>query len=93
MPESDKMTRRSGRNAAPAARAWNTLIDRVSPITTLPAGAPISRATRSPIERGQDIQPAVFQPRISSLPHSSERVRATRASAAMGKGPSELPSR
>ncbi|ETX29295.1 hypothetical protein RISW2_02230 [Roseivivax isoporae LMG 25204] len=69
------------------------MIDSVSPMTTLPAGAPISRPTRSPTSRGIAIQPQVFQPRISSAPHSPVSIFCMRAGAPTGSGPSELPSR
>jgi hypothetical protein len=65
----------------------------VSPITTLPGAAPISAATRSPTRVGACIHPALFQPRISRSPHSSAMTACARACAAIGNGPSELPSR
>ena len=84
---------RSGRSSSAAASAWKTLIDSVSPTTTLPSGAPISRPMRSPRARGLPIQPQVFQARISSRPHSARIVRVTASTAARGSGPRELPSR
>src|SRR4051795_1922324 len=68
-------------------------MESVSPMTTVPAGAPMRRAMRSPTWRGCVIQPAVFQPRMSCSPHSSVMTRAMRALAAIGSAPSELPSR
>ncbi len=38
-------------------------------------------------------EPALFQPLMSSFPHSSDIMRLTRSVAATGRGPSELPSR
>lgn len=84
---------RSGTKPVAAATAWNTLIDSVSPMTTLPGSAPISRAMRLPTRPGMVIQSALFQARINCSPHSRVITPATRACAASGSGPSELPSR
>jgi len=93
LPVSDSTTRRSRRMSSAAASAWYILIDRVSPVVTDPAGAPTSLAIRSPTRLGWIIQPQSFQPRIRRSPHSAAIISATRARAAFGSGPSELPSR
>jgi hypothetical protein len=42
-----------------------------TPITTVPADAPISLSMRSPTRESWSIHPASFQPVINGSPHSS----------------------
>ncbi len=71
----------------------NRLIEVLSVATTSPGPAPISVAILSPSRAGMVYQPAVFQERIRPSPHSWSTAAATRARAALGSGPRELPSR
>ena len=57
------------------------------------SAAPISGAIMSPTTCGCAIQPALFQPRISSCAHSSANTFSSRAGTDFGIGPNELPSR
>ncbi len=68
-----------------------TLVE--SQAMTDPGAAPISRAILFPTVAGRSIQPAAFQPRISILPQCSVTASPMRAFAALGRGPSEFPSR
>jgi len=72
---------------------WNRLMGVRAVATSSPASAPTRRAILSPICCGHWNQPAVFQARISSWPHSWVVTWAMRAGAAWGMAPSELPSR
>jgi hypothetical protein len=76
-----------------ALSTLNRLIDVLSVATTSPSLAPISGAILLPSRCGSSNQPALFQERIRPWPHSSVTARATRAGAATGSTPSELPSR
>jgi hypothetical protein len=87
------MTLRLGRSFTAAPKSLNRLMEIVSPATTLPAGAPINRAIRSPTLRGSSNQPCPFHDPISVSPHCRAMVSFTRRATAFGNTPSELPSR
>src|SRR5688572_5395118 len=73
--------------AAPALRALNRLIDVESATINSPGRAPTSVAILSPIRCARVIQPALFQLRMSPLPHSSSITPLMRAPAVFGRAP------
>ncbi|MDT4872373.1 hypothetical protein FQZ97_1075510 [compost metagenome] len=76
-----------------ADKTLNRLTEVLSVATTVPGSAPIRRAILSPTFCGMANQPFLFQLWIRSVPHSRVTTSATRAGAAAGITPSELPSR
>ena len=94
---SESTTRRDGDSAAAICVAADSTLYRFTDVesatTTSPAAAPTSCAILSAIRCDSVIQPASFQLRIRPSPHSVSTTCRTRAAAARGNGPSELPSR
>ena len=81
------------RKDAAARSAWYRRTVVVSPTTTCPGAAPISRPTASPTRVGASHQPAAFHDVTRPRPHSSCTTRSSAAGTAAGSAPSELPSR
>jgi len=69
------------------------LMEVLSVHTTSSLPAPMKGASWLPRRCGRSNQLAVFHERIRSVPHSRVTTSATRAAAALGSTPSELPSR
>ncbi len=92
LPLSESRVLRSDRRAA-ATSNLNRFTEVESATITSCGLAPISGAILAPIRCGAPIQSRLFQLRISSSPHSSVDHLRWRAAAALGSGPSELPSR
>ncbi len=89
--------RRSGASSAAIFSAAESTLNRLTEVlsvqTSSPGCAPTRPASLSPRRCGRSNQPALFQARISCVPHSSVTAAAMRAGAAAGITPSELPSR